>query len=44
MIKQKDIKVLTAFFTLFPLIAVVAVKFFIRIKDQVTLPNKDMWE
>lgn len=44
MTKQKDIKVLTAFFALFPLIAVAAVKFFIRAKDQVTLPNKDMWE
>jgi hypothetical protein len=44
MIKEKDVKVLTAFFALFPLIAFAAVKFFIRAKGQLTFPNKDMWE
>jgi hypothetical protein len=44
MIKQKDIKTLSAFFALFPLIAYAAIKFLVRTKGQITIPNKDMWE
>jgi hypothetical protein len=44
MIRKTDIKVLTAFFALLPLIVVSGIKLFIKVRGQMTLPNKDMWE
>lgn len=40
----KSMKAVAASAVLLPLIAISAVMFWLRAKDQIKLPNKDMWE
>lgn len=42
-LKTKDIKVLTAFIVFLPLISIAALKFFIRAREQLRIPD-NMWE
>lgn len=42
-IQSKDVKVITTFMLLFPLISIAAVRFFLRAREQLRMPS-DMWE
>lgn len=42
-VRIKDVKLLTAFVLFLPLISIAAFKFFIRAREQMSMP-KDMWE
>ena len=42
--KIKGIKAIALTVVLFPLIAVSSVIFWIKVKDQIKPPNRDMWE